>query len=1047
MSAPAAILELVARFERNLEAYRSGQYNETQLRREFLDPFFKTLGWDIDNEQGLAEAYKDVIHEDQIRVEGATKAPDYCFRVGGTRKFFVEAKKPSVSVKDEPAPAFQLRRYAWTAKFPLNLLSDFEEFAVYDGRFKPHLTDPAATARIFYCTFRDYAEKWDWIASIFSRDALLKGGYDQFAESTKAKRGMAEFDEDFLITIEGWRLDLARNLALRNPKLNQRELNFAVQRIIDRIIFLRICEARGIEEYGRLQALVNGERVYLRLAQLFEAADDHYNSGLFHFKPEPGRQEPPDELTLSLGVDDKLLRDLVRGLYYPTPYAFEQISADILGQIYEQFLGKVIRLTEGHQAKVDDKPEVKKAGGVYYTPAYVVDYIVRQTVGKLVEDKAPKQVAALRILDPACGSGSFLIGAYQFLLDWHRDWYTAHDPAKWAKGSRPAVVQTSKGWVLTIAERKRILLNNIFGVDIDAQAVEVTKLSLLLKVLEGETGQTLQTIFRLFRERALPDLGDNIKCGNSLIGPDFYQQTQLSLLGDEERYRINVFDWQAEFPRVFRRPESSGELRETAAASPLDYTVPGVPLHGSYAKASYRTTKRPKAMPPPEPEWEGGFDVVVGNPPYVRIQGFPANQIKYLTSHYRSATGNCDLYVSFVERGFSLLRRGGTLGFIVPNKFFRTDYGEGLRHYLSARHAVSRIVNFGASQVFKATTYTCLLFLRSGGADAFDYGESRAAKETLSPAVFSRRDARTLGAAPWTFASEEAASLLAKLERHTKRLLDLPAEMSRGSSTGDDEVFVFETGTLKIEEAVTRKPLFASDFGRYKFAPAGKWRVIFPYSWENGECRLYAEGELRSKYPRAYAYLRERQAALKQRKQYAEWFGYSAPRNLALHERAQIAVPLLADGGLFALIPKASRGRLCPMASGGFTISLSEQCPLKPEYVLGLLNSKLLFWRLRALSNVFRGGWITCTKQYFGELPIRVLDFSDPADKAAHDQMVELVEQMLDLNQKLAGARTPQEQTALTRQIAATDTQIDRLVYDLYGLTADEIKIVEGTAP
>ena len=634
MSIPAAVVELVARFERNLEAYRSGEYNETQLRREFLDPFFKALGWDIDNEQGLAEAYKDVVHEDQLRVGEATKAPDYCFRVGGTRKFFLEAKKPSVAVKDEPAPAFQLRRYAYTAKLSLNILSDFEEFAVYDGRFKPHKDDPAATARVFFCTFRDYAEKWEWIASIFSRDAVLKGAFDRFAESSKSKRGTAEFDADFLATIEGWRLDLARNLALRNPKLTQRELNFAVQRIIDRIIFLRICEARGIEDHGRLQALVNGDRIYPRLAELFQAADARYNSGLFHFQSEPGRHEPPDELTLALDIDDKLLRDLLRGLYYPdSPYAFDVISADILGQVYEQFLGKVIRLTEGHRAAVEEKPEVRKAGGVYYTPTYVVDYIVGQTVGKLVEGRTPKQVSALRILDPACGSGSFLIGAYQFLLDWHRDWYTAHDPAKWSRGSQPALVQTGKGWVLTIAERKRILLNHIFGVDIDAQAVEVTKLSLLLKVLEGETGQTLQTIFRLFRERELPDLGDNLKCGNALIGPDFYQQEQLGLLDEEERYRINVFDWHAEFPQVFRTLHTAGELREPAAAAPLDYTLPGIPLHGNYSKVSHRKGRRVKAAQPPGPieqEKKVGFDAVIGNPPYVRIQRISHAESDYL---------------------------------------------------------------------------------------------------------------------------------------------------------------------------------------------------------------------------------------------------------------------------------------------------------------------------------------------------------------------------------------------------------------------------------
>jgi hypothetical protein len=159
LTAPKDILRLVAQFEQNLDSYTSGGYNETQLRHEFLDPFFKALGWDMDNTQGHAEAYKDVIHEDAIRIGGAVKAPDYCFRIGGTRKFFLEAKKPSVSIGAEVSAAYQLRRYAWSAKLPLSILSDFEELAVYDCRIKPNKTDPAATARIFLCRFKDYAEK------------------------------------------------------------------------------------------------------------------------------------------------------------------------------------------------------------------------------------------------------------------------------------------------------------------------------------------------------------------------------------------------------------------------------------------------------------------------------------------------------------------------------------------------------------------------------------------------------------------------------------------------------------------------------------------------------------------------------------------------------------------------------------------------------------------------------------------------------------------------------------------------------------------------
>ena len=350
----------------------------------------------------------------------------------------------------------------------------------------------------------EFTQHWDEIASIFSREAVLKGSFDRYAESSKAKKGTAEVDTAFLKEIESWRDALARSLALRNPELSQRDLNFAVQRTIDRIIFLRICEDRGIERYGQLMALQNGDRMYERLCELFYRADERYNSGLFHFQKEKDRSESPDTLTPNLDIDDGALRDIIKNLYYPdSPYEFSVLSADILGQVYEQFLGKVIRLTAGHRAVVEEKPEVRKAGGIYYTPTYIVDYIVKNTVGQLVKSEiqnpnskiksvTPKDISKIRILDPACGSGSFLLGAYQYLLDWHRDWYIANDPEKWATGRSPALYQSGKSeivrlsaqrspkksetdnWRLTTAERRRILLNNIYGVDIDPQAVEVT---------------------------------------------------------------------------------------------------------------------------------------------------------------------------------------------------------------------------------------------------------------------------------------------------------------------------------------------------------------------------------------------------------------------------------------------------------------------------------------------------------------------------------------------------------------------------------------------
>ncbi|MEX2425336.1 MAG: DNA methyltransferase, partial [Thermomicrobiaceae bacterium] len=584
---------LIETYQRHRSNYRAGGISEFQLRMQFVDPLFIAMGWDVRNERGYAEAYKDVVHEDAVTVGTATKAPDYAFRVGGGRKFFLETKRPSIDITSEPEPTYQLRRYAWSAKLPLSILTNFEHLAVYDTRVKPNQNDPASTARVMLIHYTEYLDRWDEIAGIFGLESIRMGSFDEYAESARTKRGTAEVDDAFLADLEHWREMLARNIALRNGGLTQRELNYAVQITIDRIIFLRICEDRGIEEYGRLQQLQSGHNLYGRLQDLYRQADERYNSGLFHFRAESGRGGEPDELTTSLWIDDSVLKDIFKNLYYPhSPYEFSALPADILGQIYERFLGSVIRVgPSGKRAWVEEKPEVRKAGGVYYTPTYIVDDIVEHTVGKLLEGKTARQVARLKILDPACGSGSFLIGAYQYLLDWHQDWYVEDGPENHSK----VLYQGQAGeWRLTTAERRRILLNNIYGVDIDQQAVEVTKLSLLLKVLEGETGESLTRQLQFsYKEQALPDLRKNIRCGNSLIGPDFYQNTQLGLVGfdEEERHRINVFDWKNEFKDIF------------------DGNNPG-------------------------------FDAVIGNPPYIRIQQmreFAPNTLDYYKAHYRAA--------------------------------------------------------------------------------------------------------------------------------------------------------------------------------------------------------------------------------------------------------------------------------------------------------------------------------------------------------------------------------------------------------------------------
>ena len=1012
MAAPDTIHALVQRFDEQKSAYKLGKYNETELRRDFLDPYFEALGWDVSNRKGNAEKYREVIHEVSVEVEGQAKAADYAFRAANNPIFLVEAKKPSVNIESNPEPAFQIKRYGWSARLPVNLLTDFEGLAVYDCRSKPKLGDSPAIGRVKLYGYRDYVEKWGEISGIFSREAVYRGSFDQFAEGMKGKKGTADVDDSFLEEMERWREDLARNISIRNLSLTTRQINAAVQTTIDRIIFLRICEERGIEAEDGLRNATDGKDVYQDLMVLFRQADRKYNSGLFHFASEKHETSLADTLTPNIKIDDKVLKDILAHLYYPlSPYAFKYIPADILGSVYERFLGKVIRLTAGHQAKVEEKPEVRKAGGVYYTPTYIVDYIVKNTVGELLKDSSvPEQESKpIRVVDPACGSGSFLLGAYQYLLDWYLDWYRNHEPGKWVKGRNPAIFEGRDGWQLSMDAKKDILTRHLFGVDIDAQAVEVTKLSLLLKVVENP-GQ-----LSLLQERILPDLGKNIQCGNSLIGPDYYTSGQMNLFDEEEQYRVNAFDWQRAFAHVFVA---------------------------------------------------GGFDAVIGNPPYIRIQAlkeWAPTEVEFYKKKYQAASkGNYDIYVVFVEKGLSLLNPTGKLGFILPHKFFNSQYGEPLRGLIAAGKHLSKVVHFGDQQVFDgAKTYTCLMFLKKNKNNTFVYEKviDLLAWQNGSNIENGEIDTSKVKTSEWNFTIGKDTSLFEKLEEIPNKLGDI-SNIFVGLQTSADTVFLFKdfipydtekiivkskqlNTEIEMEPNLLKDVVRSGEIGRYWATPTAI--VLFPYTRQNGKFKLITEQDLKSQHPKTWKYLSSNKKLLSEREHgkflRTGWYQLY-PKNLDTWEQPKVLIPYMVTR-LSAYFDENNL-YFVNVTTGGFGLTIKSG-NLSLKYITGLLNSKLLNWYILKVSTTFHGGYFAANKQYIEQLPIHSFDLNNDKEAAQQERMVKLVERMLELHKRLASAGLPQEKEMIQRQIDTTDRQIDSLVYELYGLTEDEIAIVEGT--
>jgi hypothetical protein len=943
------VAKLCQYFATNRQSFLAPGVKEAHVRQLLIDPFFEALGWDVRNVSMAAPQYREVIPEDSLDVEGQQKAPDYTFRVGTLPKFYVEAKKCGVNISADPAPAYQLRRYGFSAKLALSILTDFDEIGVYDCASRPRPGDKASHARIQYLCFTEYPDRWREIWDVFSRAAVWSGTFDQYAAS-KRKRGTSEVDSEFLKDIEGWRDVLARNLALRNSDLSADDLNAAVQRIIDRIVFLRMAEDRGLESYGQLLKLCEQPDIYGRfMSGLCRKADQKYNSGLFHFQKEPGVSDAPDPLTPRLAVDDNALKPILQSLYFEhgCPYHFGVLPVEILGTVYERFLGKVIRLTAGHQAKVEEKPEVRKAGGVYYTPTYVVNYIVQNTIGKQIEGKSPADLAGnkttppFRVLDMACGSGSFLLGAYQFLLDHCLKWHQANPSPKHAK----AVYQNAKGEThLTIAERKRILTTHIYGVDIDRQAVETTKLSLLLKALEGENDTTLSQQMTLFHERALPNLSDNIKCGNSLIASDFS-------MVPEDLVRVHAFDWPVQFPNAMK---------------------------------------------------VGGFDAIIGNPPYIQLsmKEFRDAQVNaYLKESFGMSGGRLNTFIFFIEKARCLTRNGGEFGFIVPNTLLTQEYYEEARQRLVQNTWIKFLVS-PREQVFRdAVVENIILIAQRTAALA----KNASLESTFANLMELRIDsiqrvqqnefAKNFQTSFVVPADPELAALRTKLNSQPLKFGSL-LNINQAIALKHDRAACLTDNPISSNY---HEILDGRHIGRYFTGDSPnyfKFDIVKIHSCKREDIFL-------------------------------------APEKILMRRVGDRLIGTLDEKQKFALNTLVV---MTPL----------EKCEYELKFILGLFNSHLM--------NFFYTRFLKSTKKIFSEiqahqvaqLPVPKLDLKNHIDLARHDKLVLLVEKMLALTPKLRGATSESEKAVLQNAVTTTDAEIDRLVYELYGLTEEEIKIVEG---
>jgi uncharacterized protein (DUF433 family)/type I restriction-modification system DNA methylase subunit len=1038
-----AIAGLVSDFQKGVEIYKDARkFDEAKVRAGFIDPFFEALGWPVKEGQRKFGRQREIVIEDRAG-KGSRRRPDYGFYAAGDLKFYVEAKAPHHEIGTDIDAAYQLKTYVWSQRAPLGLLTNFEELLAYHGAYKPRRDKPAL-GRVARLTMKyvEYADNIDKLFDTLSREAVQAGAVERvLAEELAASvrqqeqlerdlfkaRGAIAVDADFLASLTNWRKQIAQELARRNDFKDGAELTEAVQRFLDRLVFTRVAEDRGIERVETLgRTLDRWERdegkkpLYNHLIALFERLAVQFNGTLF--KPHPLSDR-------ALFEDDKGLAKLIRSMYFPeSAYRFDAMPVEMLGQVYERFLGSVVRVTEGgHQAKVEEKPEVRHAGGVYYTPAYIVEAIVEKTLAPLLKDATPDKALQMRILDPACGSGSFLLGAYQFLIDWHlRHYARSENPARGFRGA--CYVDADGNLRLTLRRKAEILTSCLYGVDIDQQAVEVAQMSLYLKLMEDEGEETLalQRSQELFKaEKYLPPLGTNIKHGNSLIGtqdldPGFPWSEQ-----DEKR--INAFDWVAEttgFGEIVR-PESKGG--------------------------------------------HGGFDAVIGNPPYIRVQALtewaPVEVDIYKKIYATAAEGNYDIYVVFLEKGLQLLRSSGRLGFIVPTKWWQAGYGQALRDLLRKGHNYSDAIDFAHEQVFDdPTTYTCISIFTKTPTQAIGY-------QRMSPERLRRdhADAKSLWAhaVPWTILDDgpwylgvrsSVRPLFERLRREGPFLGDerVCTRVFQGLKTSLDPVYVLNVvertprsvrvfskaldRELELEPDLLKPIVKGAEMKRFTPLPPRKV-ILFPYTVASGQPRLLTAKELADVAPLTWKYLLANKTALERREKGRfkgpAWYQYGRSQALDVVSQPKLLTADLADRMAFSM---DTTGDLYILggAAGGYGL-----LPAKPECaapLLALLNSKLLEWMLRppGFSSPFRGGWFSCEARFINLLPIRF-----PKTAKEMEALATLALRAVEAYRKQWLARSDHERDLAARQIEAIESEIDDRVFALYGVTADERREVE----
>ncbi|WP_229618907.1 Eco57I restriction-modification methylase domain-containing protein [Vibrio parahaemolyticus] len=972
---------LVDKYQKDIDFYRSAKYNETQLRTDFLDQLFSILGWDITNAAGKPTNEREVLVEEGLKAKAGenTKKPDYTFRLFSERKFFLEAKKPNVNVSTAIEPALQVRRYGFTAKLKISVLSNFEYTAIYDCSNPVKETDTVANSRIKLYHFTELVDNFDEINKLVGRESVYTGQFDNEWLEIENKILKFSVDDLFLKQINDWRLRLASEFLQIKKELSEEELNDLVQNYINSIVFLRVCEDRDLEDYETLYHFAQAKD-FQSLVNKLKSSDKKYNSGLFALAYI-------DEL---INNADSCIWSIIEQLYFPqSTYSFSVFSSDILGNIYEIFLSEKVRVDEFGNVKIQPKEEHIDRD-VVTTPTHIVKEIIRNTVVEYCKDKSDVEILNSKFADIACGSGAFIIEVFQSLQDILVDYYLKHDKSKLQQLSEHT-------YKLKLQVKKEILCKCIYGIDKDYNATKACAFGLLLKLLEGESKETIGNTTPI-----LPALDGNILFGNSLID-------SKDKVKQEDVCTINPFDL-------------------------LDHQFDVIVGNPPYMATEHMNQLIPKEFEIYKKKYKSAF------------KQFD----KYFLFVERSMQAlKQDGYLGYIlPSKFIKVGSGKNLRKLLSdNKYLSKFISFGSYQVFQNKTTYTCLLFLNKADHDDFSFYEVKDFKK---------WLTREDKSLLS----STYQTSSLDSDTWVL-EKKTNDILNLMSSKSKPLGDIVGKnnVANGIQTSANKYYIhkeiktengfvyfkYDGVVYHIEKELTR-PYFETNrngedsFYTYKDLEPNSF-VVYPYKKVGNKIQFIEYDELKLHYPKLFEFLHVVKVHLNHKKRSIkpdptgpnEWYRYGRSQALENCDVDQkLIVGVLSNGYKYSI--DNHRTFVSSGGTAGYSIiNVPNDVKYSIYYIQAVLTSKYLEWFASIYGEIFRGGFVARGTKVQTRMPIPTIDFDDPKEKATHDK-ISLQQQSLNRLYGQIQKAGDREKIILERQFEQEKAKMDDLIKDLYDL-------------